>query len=187
MRIYISCSVRFFLICLLSLANVAHSDEPLTADQALARLNELLETPRADQDIDREMTDLVGRLAELQHAPSKEAVYATVFYWFGFDDTMTAHPELFAIKQNLEKQIKAQAIESAGDLKDLDSKCLVFLTNRMELTKDAKTKPEFRALVQVRTSTRVDRGLGEHGTRRAIASKMQIPAEDLGLQHGVKD
>lgn len=189
--IHISFAVCFSLIGLFSLANVAYSDdfgdEALTADQALARLNELLETPQADGEIDREMTELVGRLADLKHAPAKEAVYATVFYWFGFDDTMTAHPELFAIKENLEKQINAQAIESAGDLKDLETTCLVFLTNRLELAKDPKTKPEYRALVQVGTSTRVNRELGEQRTREAIAKKMKIPAEDLGLQHGTSD
>ncbi|MDB2687273.1 hypothetical protein N9Y42_08675 [Mariniblastus sp.] len=175
----------------MSLANSAHCQDSdgdtLNADQALAKLHELLKTPRADSDIEREMTDLVGRLAELKHGPAKEAVYATVFYWFGFDDTMTANPKLFALKEKLEKQINAQVVEAAGNLKNVKSTSLVFLQNRKELAKEPAAKPEFRALVQVSTTTRVNRSSTESNTREAIARRMKIPATDIGLRHGIKN
>jgi len=160
----------------------AMADEP-TAQTVLEKLQRQLDRKYADSDCDRIMTDLVGDLASLKYAPAKRAVYRTVFFWFGFDDTMTAHPRLFALKAELEKGITRRALKVTADLDDVEAHCMVFLTNRTELAANPKAKPQYTSLVAIDTTTRfAGDGVRE---RKQIAAKLNIPAGCVGLKYGI--
>lgn len=160
-------------------------NDEATAKETLAKLQERLSDQRATRDSDREMTDLVGKLADLKHAPAKRAVYDTVFFWFGFDDVMTAHPELFEVKARLENEINKQVADASADLKNVSVTSLVFLDNRSELAADPKVAPKYRAIVHLRTSSLFEANGGDVRKRAEIANKLQIPAENIGMSLGV--
>ncbi|MBM3997570.1 MAG: hypothetical protein FJ303_26000 [Planctomycetes bacterium] len=127
------------------------------------------------------MTDLVTKIAKLKYAPGKRAIYDTVFYWFGFDDTMTAHPRLFVVKNILEKQLNSRTLVACGDLRDVKVRSLVLLTNRKELAADPKAEPKYTALLHVETNTRFYAEGSDERKRKEIAAKLKLPAECVGL------
>ncbi|MBI1831397.1 MAG: hypothetical protein HYR84_08105, partial [Planctomycetes bacterium] len=140
-----------------------------------------LATKHADRDADRDMTDLVTKIAKLKYAPGKRAIYGTVFYWFGFDDTMTAHPRLFVLKNMLEKRLNSRALVACADLRDVQVRSIVFLTNRKALAAHPRAEPEYTALLHVLTNTRFDVEGSDERKRREIATKLKLPADCVGL------
>jgi hypothetical protein len=153
--------------------------------EALKKLQDHLALKRANRESDRAMTDLVGELAKLKYTPAKREVYATVFYWFGYDDTMTAHPHLFKLKEELEKETTKRALAAAEGLKGVKATTLVFLENRKEVGADPKVEPKYVFLVHIETTSQFDFGGGDEKKREEIAAKLKIPAERVGLSWGI--
>ena len=164
---------------------VASLETSSAGAQALKKLQDYLALKHADREADRAMTDLVAELAKLKHTPAKRAVYATVFYWLGFDDTMTAHPHLFKLKQQLEKETAERSLAAAEGLKDARATTLVFLENRKEMAADPKVEPKYIFLVRIETTSRFASEGGDDKKREEIAAKLKIPAERVGLDWGI--
>src|SRR5262249_50023749 len=138
----------------------------------LKQLHALLAKPHPGSNGEREMDELIDKLANSPSVATKRAVYDAIFYWFAFDDTMTAHPALFAIKDKLEKQTNEQARKGAGGLKDFQERSIVFLNNRQELAKKPEAQPKYTALVQLETTTRIDGANEQNRVRERIASQL---------------
>jgi hypothetical protein len=175
----------FFVLAVGAVKCGAFAQEDEAAGKMLLKkLQGHLAKDYADSDRDSAMSELVDELAKLKFAPAKKAIYETVFFWFGFDDTMTAHPRLFTLKEKLEADLNKRALEATADLKDVKANCLVFLDNRKELAVDPNAASKYSVLVLIHTTTRFD---GDGGTqkREQIAAKLKIPVHRVGLEHGI--
>jgi hypothetical protein len=164
---------------------VSAQDKGSAGKEALQKLKDYIGRNHADQESDRTMTDLVAELAKLKYTAAKRAVYATVFYWFGYDDTMTAHPHLFNLKEKLEKETAKRALAAAEGLKDLKAATIVFLDNRKDLAIDPKAEPKYTFLLHLETTNRFDFIGGDDKKRAEIAAKLNVPADRVGLSWGI--
>jgi len=151
----------------------------------LKKLQDRLALQHADREADRAMTDLVAELAKLKHTLAKREVYATVFYWFGYDDTMTAHPHLFKLKEKLEKEAVERALAATATLQDVKATAFVFLENRKEMGANPKVEPKYTFLVHIETTSQFDFNGGDNNKREEIAAKLKIPVERVGLSWGI--
>jgi hypothetical protein len=163
---------------------VSSQDKDAAGKAVLKKLQDHLALKHPDPESDRAMTDLVGELAKLRYTPAKREVYATVFYWFGYDDTMTAHLHLFKLKEKLEKETAKRTLAAAEGLKDVKATTLVFLENRKEMGADPTVEPTYSFLVHIETASQFDFGSGNK-KREEIAAKLTIPADRVGLSWGI--
>lgn len=177
--------ILFALLVHVSFGAVRPQDKDSAGKQALNKLEDRLGLKHADRDSDRAMTELVGELAGLKYTAAKRAVYATVFFWFGYDDTMTAHPHLFKLKEKLEEQTAKRALAAAEGLKDLKATTFVFLENRKEMGTDATVEPRCTFLVHIETTSQFDFNGSDDKKREEIAAKLNVPAGRVGLSWGI--
>jgi hypothetical protein len=179
-QFFVIVSLFGLIFCTAQRRVIAQTDDR-AGEALLMKLRDRLAVKHADRDGERAMTDLVDELAKLNYAPAKRTVYNTVFFWFGFDDTMTAHPELFAIKEKLERETNQRAQRSAVGLKDARATSIVFLNNRKELATNPKAQPQYTVLVQVETAMRIDDPGKGRRWREYVAAKLGISADHVGL------
>lgn len=163
----------------------AVADE-VAGEVSLVQLKHLLAIEHPDRDADSEMTRLVRELARSTFAPAKPAIYEAVFYWFGVDDTITAHPELIALKDGLEEEWKqrAVAVARASRLKDPTAQCIVFLKNRRALADNPQTQPEVTVLIRIDFTADIRLRDTDRWSRSQIASQLKLPLANVGLSWG---
>lgn len=126
---------------------------------------------------------------DLKCDEARPLIYQSLYKWFGYNSDFALHPELFAIKKNLEDSINQKALQTLHGETVQKIQSLVFITNTADFGDNFI--PRYETLIQIKLDQKVLKLTGDSTTwkkleevKEKVSNELHIPDEQITSTSG---